>query len=157
MANERRAYEAQNKKADDVAAGPAEAAGMPAAPSPAPAPGSPDGGGGAGGDMGGDHNQALQELAMALLELGVTPEQLSQMAQGGGGAAAPGGAVPGGEPAGPPPDVAKAAADIASAVGDYRLSGKFQVTEAKAGSQERKLRDECKQYVREVVNAGRRR
>jgi hypothetical protein len=65
------------------------------------------GGGAPGGDMGGlgggapapavaqavqagggmSQEQALQELAMALQELGISPEELAQMAQQGGGGA----------------------------------------------------------------------
>jgi len=70
-----------------------------------------------------DDEQALQELAMALEELGVDPEQLAAMA-----AEAPG--------------AAKLAADIRQ----FKLSGKFRLEEAKT-AEARELRDWMKERL----------
>jgi hypothetical protein len=51
---------------------------------PAAAGGAPPEGDPAAAAGGGGQEQALQELAMALMELGITPEQLEQMAASGG-------------------------------------------------------------------------
>lgn len=131
-------------------------------PDAAGAGGPPGMGGGAGGA--GGHDQALQELAMALMELGISPEELATaMSQGGpGGAGGPppdaagAGGPPGmGGPAGgPPPDAgggpAEMGAKIASAVYNYKRSGKFKVAEAKTAAQ-RQQRDEMKRYVLEIM------
>lgn len=129
------------------------------------APPGADAGGppGAGGQP--NEEQALQELAMALMELGIQPEQLMQAMQsagGGGGMGGPpgaGGPPPGagGPPpdagmpppgaGGPPPDMG---AKVAAAVIDFKRSGKFQIREAKTAA-ERKLRSEMKDYVRELI------
>lgn len=70
-------------------------------------------------------DQALQELAMALLEAGIEPEQLAALAQ---------------------PEATK----IASAVYNHKRSGKFAFTEAKQGSAARKVRDYMKGFVLEL-------
>jgi hypothetical protein len=84
--------------------------------------------GGAGGDpMGGgamSQDEALQELIMALIESGISPEQL--------GAASPQGQ--------------KLAADIRT----MKKAGKFKIEVAKTATH-RKLRDRFKNYLREVV------
>lgn len=134
-------------------------------------------GGGAEGGMG--QEQALQELVMALQELGISPEELAQIAQSSGAGGPPGmggpppgaGAPPMGGPPGMggpppmgdmtggggaamPPDVAKAASaeltKLASYAKNYMRSGKFRYTEAKTASQE-KARTEIKDYIRELA------
>jgi hypothetical protein len=75
----------------------------------APPPGDPmaggggaPGGGGAGGGM--DEQAALQELVSALIELGIPPEQLAQLAgSAGAGGGAAGGGMGGGMGGGAPP------------------------------------------------------
>lgn len=111
--------------------------------------------------MGGEG--ALQQLAMALMELGIDPAQLAAAA---GGAPAPGGAggapMPGGDPmaammggGAPPPAGDPAAAGsplpkLAQKVAAYKASGKFTVTETKTAA-ERKVRDWMKSYIKEVT------
>jgi hypothetical protein len=149
---------------EDVSSGASDA---PAAPAPAgleammggeeAAPmGAPE----AAGEMGGapSEDEAVQELAMALEELGIPPEALLQALQGGeGGAPAPGPA--GAEGALPPEAVAAepkmaAASDldaIGRAVVNFKRAGKFQVKEART-KRSRQLRDMMKQHVLELVN-----
>ena len=137
--------------------------------------------GGAGPEAGLDaappgEDEALQELAMALEELGISPEELLQMVQGGAGgdpaaamggdpAAAMGGdpaAAMGGDPAAamggapaPGMDAKVAAAHdahmIATAVKNFRMSGHFQVKEART-KRSRQLRDIMKTHIRELVS-----
>ena len=88
-------------------------------------------------ELGGMGNEeALQQLAMALMELGIDPAELA-----GAGA---GGPEMGG---GPPMDMQ--GPKIASAVENYRKSGKFEVAEAKTAAQ-RKVRDYMKGVIREI-------
>lgn len=132
-------------------------------------PGGPDAGGpgGPGGAGGGGHDAALQELAMALMELGISPEELaSAVAQGGAGGAGPGPDAAGGAPGGPdmgggaPPgpmgagSPADMGAKIASAVYQYKRSGKFEVRPAKTAG-ERAQRNEMKRYIMEIMGASR--
>jgi hypothetical protein len=105
-------------------------------------------------------DEAVQELAMALEELGIPPEALIQAMQSAGG-----GAPAGGDPAsaGAPPMAGAgmeampkmAAANelhtIGSAVVNFRRSGKFQVKEART-KRSRHLRDVMKQHVIELIN-----
>lgn len=102
------------------------------------APGPEMGGmGGMGGEMGGpppemgamNDEQALQELAMALLEAGIDPAELAALAGAGG-----------------PPEAQK----IASAVTDFKRSGKFRFSEAKEGSAQRKVRNYMTGFVTEL-------
>jgi hypothetical protein len=127
---------------------------------------------GAGADLGAappSEDEALQELAMALEELGISPEELLQMISGGGAAggdpAAAGGMPPADPMAGgaPPMDPAAggmppmgpekmaAAKQIAAAVKNFRLSGRFQVKEART-KRSRDLRDIMKAHVRELIS-----
>lgn len=115
---------------------------------PPEAGGAPPGGPEAGG--GGDHEAALQELAMALMELGISPEELQQLAAGGAGGA-PGGAEAPPPGPGSPGDVG---AKIASAVKDYKRSGRFKVSEAKTAAQQTQ-RNEMKRYLLEILGATR--
>jgi hypothetical protein len=114
----------------------------------------------AGGDMGGEpgEDEAVQELAMALEELGIPPEALLEAIAGGEG---------GGE--GAPADPAMAAApevapkmaaaqkkaqalnEIGSAVINFKRAGKFQIKEART-KRSRELRDIMKQHVIELVS-----
>jgi len=97
--------------------------------------------GGMGGEMGGPppemggmgNEQALQQLAMALMEAGIDPAQLAALAGGGGGPAE----------------------KIAAAVYGHKRSGKFCFTEAKQGSADRKVRDYMKGFVLELYNRSR--
>lgn len=106
---------------------------------------------GAGGD------EAVQELAMALEELGIPPEALIQaLSQGGGaegagdmGAGAPGAAAMPMEEA---PKMAAAALDaIGREVVSFKRAGRFQVKEART-KRSRELRDSMKQHVIELLN-----
>jgi len=118
----------------------------------------PPSGGGGGGDAG--HDQALQELSMALMELGIDPAQLAQLSAGGAGGPPPeegGGAPPpdmGGGGAPPPGSPAEVGAKIASAVRSFKRSGRFEVRPAKTAA-ERAQRNEMKKYVLEVLGATR--
>lgn len=136
--------------ADDVGsgeAGPAEgAAAMPAEADLGAAPPSED--------------EAMQELAMALQELGISPEELLAQVAGGAGSGMPaeGGMAPGGmPPEGMPPEAMPkmAAANelhtIANAVKAFKSSGAFQIKEART-KRSRELRDFMKAHVRELVS-----
>ncbi len=192
---QKQAAEEENPKEDSGEAGgsdpaaelAAAAGGVPAdmgggaMPPPEAGGGDPTAAMGGGGEGGGPEQklqEGLQEVAMAMQELGMDPEQFLQAAmanlqqQAGGGAGAggdpaSGGAMPppdAGASAGgvmPPPDMAGGAGGgedpaalaqkVASAVKDYKRSGRFKYTEAKQGSAQRKLRDEMKEHLRELV------
>ena len=120
-------------------------------------------------------DEAVQELAMALEELGIPPEALLEALTGGEGGGAAGGMPP--EAAGMPPEAAgmpqeaagmppemagmapKMAAakraselrSIGAAVMNFKRAGKFQVKEART-KRSRQLRDIMKQHVIELVN-----
>jgi len=117
---------------------------------------------GAGGAP--SENEAVQELAMALEELGITPEALIQAIQGAhgggaggdptGGAMAGGGAPPmagAGMEAAPKMASANELHTIGAAVVNFKRSGKFQVKEART-KRSRHLRDVMKQHVIELIN-----
>jgi hypothetical protein len=113
-----------------------------------------------GGEMGGapSEDEAVQELAMALEELGISPEELlsavSEGGAGGPGAGAMGGEMP---PAAAAPEMApKMAAardlnDIGRAVVNFKRAGRFQLKEART-KRSRELRDTMKQHVIELLN-----
>lgn len=96
-------------------------------------------------------DEAVQELAMALEELGIPPEALLEAAQGGGGEAAP----PDAAMMGAAPEPKMAAANDLQAIGAevirFKRAGKFQVKEART-KRSRQLRDIMKQHVLELVN-----
>jgi len=73
-------------------------------------------------ELGGD--EGLQQLAMALLELGIDPEELAAAASGAG-------------------------AKIASLVTEFKQSGKFRV-EAPQNPQQKRARDYMRGYVKEL-------
>ena len=77
-----------------------------------------------------DENKALQELAMALEELGIDPAALAAIAGDEGG-------------------------KMAAAVTTYKGSGRFQFAEAKQGSAERNVRDYMKGYIAELCQRSR--
>lgn len=151
--------EAQKRAAEDMPPPPPDAGGA------GPGAGGPDMAamlGGAGGPGGpppappgpgaGPDPAKLQELAMALQEAGIPLEALC----GAGGPPPGAGAPPPGGPEGPPPGPGgeppmPEGAKIAKIVRDYQRSGQFRYTEAKEGSAERKLRDEFKKQVIELV------
>jgi len=92
--------------------------------------------GGMGGEappeMGGMGDEAaLQQLAMALMELGIDPAQLAAVGQ---------------------PEGAK----IASAVQDWKRQGKFAFTEAAEKTAERKVRDYMKGFITELYGRSQR-
>ena len=91
--------------------------------------------------------EALQELAMALQELGIPPEALVQGLSGQGGAPAAAGAEM------PAPKMAAATElkTIGEAVLDWQLRGNFQIKEART-KRSRQLRDYMKTHVRELVS-----
>jgi hypothetical protein len=139
--------------ADDAAAGGAPAGleammGAEGGPAPEAAGGEPS------------EDEAVQELAMALEELGIPPEALLQALSGAGGAGAEGGMPPeaGAAPdAGMPPmeepkmAAAKDLDAIGRAVVNFKRAGRFQVKEART-KRSRQLRDMMKQHVLELVN-----
>lgn len=117
-----------------------------------------------GGEAGGvglegaapSEDEAVQELAMALQELGISPEELMAAAQGDGGGmgagpeAADGGMLP---EAAPKMAAAKKSNDlyaVGAAVANFKLAGKFQIKEART-KRSRHLRDIMKQHVIELV------
>jgi hypothetical protein len=125
-----------------------------------------------GGDMGGEptDDQAVQELAMALEELGIPPEALLEALSGGGDAGGDAGGTPAGMGGGEmPPEMAgapkmaaakraavKRAAlaelqTIGQAVVNFKRAGRFQVKEART-KKSRLLRDEMKQHVMELMS-----
>lgn len=123
--------------------------------------------------MGGEpsDDEAVQELAMALEELGIPPEALLEALAGGEGEMSGGmgggmGGEMGGEMGGdmPPPEMAagpKMAAEkkaarqelrtIGRAVVNFKRAGRFQVKEART-KKSRQLRDEMKQHVMELMS-----
>ena len=110
------------------------------------------------GAGGGD--EAVQELAMALEELGIPPEALIQaLSQGGaGGAEGAEGAMMGGAGMGeemPMEEAPKMAAAALDAIGrevvSFKRAGRFQVKEART-KRSRELRDSMKQHVIELLN-----
>lgn len=119
--------------------------------------GAPEVGLDAGAPGGGE--DAVQELAMALEELGIPPEALIQALSEGagaeGGAPAPDmAAAP--EMAAPPEMAPKMAAardlsDIGHIVLRYKRAGKFQVKEART-KRSRELRDNMKQHIIELLS-----
>jgi hypothetical protein len=117
---------------------------------------------GAGMEGAPNEDEAVQELAMALQELGIPPEALLQALSGQGGGAAPGGDMGGEMGGGMPPEAAApeaapkmaAAAElnsIGNAVVNFKRAGKFQIKEART-KRSRQLRDMMKQHVLELVN-----
>lgn len=128
----------------------------PMVPPGAEGAGAPPGAGGPPGAEGGmDPEQALHALAMAMMEAGISPEQLVEMAKshagGGGDPGMPPGAPPGpGGPGGPPDPMQDQVAKVASAVKDYKRSGRFRVREAKTAAEAR-MRDEMHKYIREIA------
>jgi hypothetical protein len=125
----------------------------------------PPGAEGAGGEAGGpppelqgmNEEQALQELAMALMELGIDPAALAAAAAKGGAGGALGAAPP--MPGAGPEAAPEIAAKMAAAVSDYRAKksaeGTFRFTEAKQGSAQRTVRDYMKDYVSELYTRSR--
>jgi hypothetical protein len=105
-------------------------------------------------------DEAVQELAMALEELGIPPEALLQAlsgAEGGGEMGAPeAGPMPGPEAGAmlaeePKMAAAKDLDAIGRAVVNFKRAGRFQVKEART-KRSRQLRDMMKQHVLELVN-----
>lgn len=95
-------------------------------------------------------DEAVQELAMALEELGIPPEALLQaVAEGGGEAPAAAG------PAEAMPKMASMKNQELGAIGraviNFKRAGKFQVKEART-KKSRELRDFMKQHVIELVS-----
>jgi hypothetical protein len=99
-------------------------------------------------------DEALQELAMALQELGIPPEALLQGLSGGGEGGDPAAAM-GGDPMamGGAPKMAAAneLKTIGNAVVNFQRSGNFQIKEART-KRARQLRDIMKDHVRELVS-----
>lgn len=96
-------------------------------------------------------DEALQELAMALEELGIPPEALLQQL---GGEAAPAAGAEAGMAEAPKMAADKTASElreIGAAVVNFKRAGLFQVKEART-KKSRQLRDNMKQYVLELVN-----
>lgn len=148
---------------DEAAAGEDHSASADATSGASDAPAAPAGlegmmgGEGMGGEeaaMGGapSDDEAVQELAMALEELGIPPEALLQAVaeggMGGEGGAPAAGAMPMEEPK---MAAAKDLRAIGHAVVNFKRAGRFQVKEART-KRSRELRDAMKQHVLELVN-----
>jgi hypothetical protein len=113
----------------------------------------------AGGEP--SEDEAVQELAMALEELGIPPEALLQALSHGGHAGGAEGGMPPEAAAAPeagamPTEEPKMAAAkdldaIGRAVVNFKRAGRFQVKEART-KRSRQLRDMMKQHVLELVN-----
>lgn len=114
--------------------------------------GGPEMGGPEMGGAEGSPDDAVQELAMALEELGIPPEALIQ-ALSQGGAAQGGAPAPEADPAamGGAPKLASDLDAIGRAVINFKRSGKFQVKEART-KRSRELRDMMKQHVIELTS-----
>ncbi len=125
----------------------------------------PDAGGG-GGLGGPDKTMALQQLVAALMELGISPEEL---ASASAPPPSPAGGAPGGSALGgaPPPDAGMGGGGggappmsegmkLASVAKAFQRSGKFAFAPAMPGTPERELRDEIKGYVLEQLGNSRR-
>lgn len=94
--------------------------------------------------------EAIQELAMALQELGIPPEALLNAAQGGAGGGDEA-AMAAGMGDAPKMAAANDLSAIGRAVLNFKRAGKFQVKEART-KRSRQLRDVMKQHVLELVN-----
>jgi hypothetical protein len=147
---------------DEAAAGEDHGAPADAASGASDAPAAPAGlegmMGGAGEDPmaaeGGapSEDEAVQELAMALEELGIPPEALLQAVSEGGAGAPPAGPDAGAMPTEEPKmAAANDLKSIGQAVVNFKRAGKFQVKEART-KRSRQLRDIMKQHVLELVN-----
>lgn len=150
---------------DGSGAGPE--AGPPGGMPPGGGPGEPDGDeggmpgmpgmsgdmGGEGGEGGGDHEAAIQELANALMELGISPEQMAAVAQGAhGGEKAAAVLDPrlqkmAGHLAARHPQEIPAIYNMAVQTAKMRDQGRIKVKEATG--RQRQERDEIKNYLRE--------
>lgn len=105
-------------------------------------------------EQGPSDDEAVQELAMALEELGIPPEALIHAAQngaGGAGAAGPEAAAGAAPEMAPKMAAAKDLGEIGAAVVNFKRAGKFQVKEART-KRSRQLRDIMKQHVLELVS-----
>jgi len=129
-------------------------------------------GGAGGGTPEVSEEQVLQELVAALAEMGITPDELMEAMAGAGGgagggmppdAAMAGGGMPpdaaGGAPMEDPAGIDPAAEGmkLASAAKRFQRSGRFQLKAAAAGSLERRLREELKYTVQELLKTAQRR
>ena len=109
----------------------------------------------AGGEP--SEQEALQELAMALQELGISPEELLAGLTGGGemggmGGGAEAAAAPMGDPMAAPKMAAAAELKtIGAAVSEFKRSGNFEIKEART-KRSRQLRDIMKAHVRELTS-----
>jgi hypothetical protein len=136
---------------------PAMAAAAPGPPPPVPPQMAPslNGAAGAGGldepvTGGNDHEEAINELFNALLELGITPDEiLAALSHAGAGA--------GGEDQGPAGgktaswnEAQKNLYKFAQLVQRHQRSGKARIKEALPGTRRRQERDEIKNYILEV-------
>jgi hypothetical protein len=101
--------------------------------------------------------EALQELAMALQELGISPEELLAGLTGGGemggmGGGAEAAAAPMADPMAAPKMAAAAELKtIGAAVSEFKRSGNFEIKEART-KRSRQLRDIMKAHVRELTS-----
>ena len=149
---------------EDAESGASDAPGGDAAPAGLEAMMGGEGGGAEGGmpmeaagpEAGaGGGDEAVQELAMALEELGIPPEALIQaLSHGGAEGGDPGAGAPGADamPMEESPKMAAAALDaIGREVVSYKRAGRFQVKEART-KRSRELRDSMKQHVIELLN-----
>lgn len=108
-----------------------------------------------GPEAGGEpsEEEALQELAMALQELGISPEELMAGLSQGGGMGGGDPAMAAGAPPMPEPKMAAAAElqTIGRAVSEFKRSGNFEIKEART-KRSRHLRDIMKAHVRELTS-----
>jgi hypothetical protein len=125
------------------------------------------GGGPPGAGGGGDQHEAINELANALMELGISPEELIAAMHGGGGGGGGEGGPPGGGEGGGPPDMGggekggsarlnpqerQQVVALMQKVAAHQRAGRMRIKEARPG-QERAERDEIKGYLLEVCAA----
>jgi hypothetical protein len=105
-----------------------------------------------GGEGGGQpsEDEALQELAMALQELGISPEELMAGLAGGGGGMGGDPAAAGLPPGGDMPKMAELKM-IGEAVVNFKQAGHFEIKEART-KRSRQLRDIMKAHVRELTS-----
>lgn len=120
----------------------------PPAPEAAPAPGGPPAG------PGGEAGPSLDDVAAALAEMGMTPDDLMQIAQKMKGEAE---AAPAPDAGGPPAEQKEAAvasmAHVIKTAGDAKAlmqAGKFALKPAADDSADRKRRNAAKAYIQEL-------
>jgi hypothetical protein len=127
--------------------GPPPDAGGPPMGDPAMGGGPPDAGGAP------DKGQLVHEIASAMVEMGVSPEEIiAAMQSAAGGAGGPGGPPDaGGDPSKQAYYTENEDVKLIRAAADYRRSGRFSLTPPTT-SKQAELRGRVRHYIAEVVN-----